>query len=690
MSIGLRLVAVGSFVAVSSTYAADFDAFDTLEGYVFTPAQMNQSVANSPGAVSVIDKHQIKTLGLKTLHDIMRLVPGFYVGFTSPFASVSRGSIDPSPRRLQVLVDGVSEVNPLVGVVNWDVIPVAIERIERVEVVRSQSSSTYGANAFLGTVNFITKKPEDTTGVEGTLSASQKGRDAYIADSQRIGNTAFTVEASTNFYDRFDEFPEKDRTRHDDQETHKGSISTQTKFSDGSDLDLRIAGAAGKYEHQVGQTEYGTNYPTVDLDTLLVSAFYTKAIGEHTIRTGIYNYRKDWDYHWNVCAPKAFFMPELGELFRDNPELVLAALNSSPLPASSPEELQRLGGIFNSILTDPESLNDVCGESNVDYMYDSTLFTITDIWQISHSFRVSSSAQFDRRLMESETYGNGTTKINKSKIFSNGEWTPNELFTVNAGIMAESLGSHLESPQYSPRLGINYHIDQRNTVKVVWSQGKRLIDGIEVIDFNQVPTYFEEPIYGSNRQSGFLGYFELYENKNHVEKIETKELIYENHGEIVSFEARLFREELTNLLNILDFTDPINGEVNGSELVSRFQNDLYDIRLAGHYVDNDTGNTVGYNDYTSKGGSAYFSRKFDNDYTFALSYYGTAAISYSSYDRFDMIISKTFRFGDSEVDLSGILSHHRDLYVRAFDYMLLDGGTVEDVNELTMRMMWKL
>ena len=50
--------------------------------------------------------------------------------------------------------------------VNWNLIPVPLDRIERIEIVRGPGSVLYGENAFFGTINIITSKdPADSAGV---------------------------------------------------------------------------------------------------------------------------------------------------------------------------------------------------------------------------------------------------------------------------------------------------------------------------------------------------------------------------------------------------------------------------------------------------------------------------------------------------------------------------------------------
>src|SRR6185312_2433500 len=61
--------------------------------------------------------------------------------------------------KVLVLVDGRSVYIDLLGATLWADLPVSVEDIERIEVVRGPGSALYGADAFNGVINIITKAP---------------------------------------------------------------------------------------------------------------------------------------------------------------------------------------------------------------------------------------------------------------------------------------------------------------------------------------------------------------------------------------------------------------------------------------------------------------------------------------------------------------------------------------------------
>ncbi len=60
--------------------------------------------------------------------------------------------------------------NATLGGVDWNDFPLALDDIERIEVVRGPSTASHGIGAFLGTINFITKHPLQQRGTFATVN----------------------------------------------------------------------------------------------------------------------------------------------------------------------------------------------------------------------------------------------------------------------------------------------------------------------------------------------------------------------------------------------------------------------------------------------------------------------------------------------------------------------------------------
>ncbi|MDM7915287.1 MAG: TonB-dependent receptor plug domain-containing protein, partial [Candidatus Eisenbacteria bacterium] len=123
----------------------------------------------TPAAIAVLTADDIRRSGLRSLPEILRLVPGMFVGHqTSSFWRAGprgfTGASLPSPRSL-VLIDGRIVYDPLFGGVFWDVQQPVVEEIERIEVIRGPGATLWGPNAVNGVINVITRRASETKGV---------------------------------------------------------------------------------------------------------------------------------------------------------------------------------------------------------------------------------------------------------------------------------------------------------------------------------------------------------------------------------------------------------------------------------------------------------------------------------------------------------------------------------------------
>jgi iron complex outermembrane receptor protein len=132
---------------------------------VLTASRLSQPLMDAPNSTNVIDRKEIEATGYHNISDLFRLIPGMYVGQKKGwFHNVTHTLADEYARHMQVMIDGRSVYLPTIGGVRWDTLPLAIDDIERIEVVRGPNAASFGANAFTGIINIITRHPEDVTG----------------------------------------------------------------------------------------------------------------------------------------------------------------------------------------------------------------------------------------------------------------------------------------------------------------------------------------------------------------------------------------------------------------------------------------------------------------------------------------------------------------------------------------------
>jgi len=154
--------APGAAVALQTGTAPGEDEGEVpYEERVVTASRRAQSSLEAPNATTVITAEDIRLSGARSLPELLRRVPGAEVMMMGPgSANVSlRGFNQRLSNKVLVLVDGRSEYQDFLGMTLWSSIPVSLDEIERIEVIRGPGSALYGANAMLGVVNIITQAP---------------------------------------------------------------------------------------------------------------------------------------------------------------------------------------------------------------------------------------------------------------------------------------------------------------------------------------------------------------------------------------------------------------------------------------------------------------------------------------------------------------------------------------------------
>ncbi len=128
-----------------------------------------QPVSKAPAVTTVITSEDIKAIGATDLDDVLETVPGLHVARNSiaysPIYTI-RGIFSAFNPQVLVLINGIPITNLFQGDRNliWGGIPV--EEIQRIEIIRGPGSAVYGADAFAGVINIITKTSEDISGTE--------------------------------------------------------------------------------------------------------------------------------------------------------------------------------------------------------------------------------------------------------------------------------------------------------------------------------------------------------------------------------------------------------------------------------------------------------------------------------------------------------------------------------------------
>ncbi len=188
--LGAALWSPAASVAAGPVNPADFTELSLEELMaipVYAASGYEQEAADAPSRVSVITREQIRAFGYRTIAEALAGQGGIFTSYDRQYTYVGvRGFAPPGDynTRILLLLNGqrLNEElysSPSLGTDGL----VDIGLVERIEIVRGPGSSLYGSNAFLATVNVITRSGDDVAGgeVEGFAASHETfaGRLSY-------------------------------------------------------------------------------------------------------------------------------------------------------------------------------------------------------------------------------------------------------------------------------------------------------------------------------------------------------------------------------------------------------------------------------------------------------------------------------------------------------------------------------
>ncbi len=160
-----------------------------------------QPINRAPAVATVITSRDFEAMGATDLDQALESVPGLHVSHSSivlaPIYSF-RGIYTKLNPQVLVLVNGIPVTTAFNGDRSqmWGGMP--LENVSRIEVIRGPGSALYGADAFSGVINIITKNANEINSTEtGVRAGSFNSRDAWIQHGGKLGSldTAFYLRA---------------------------------------------------------------------------------------------------------------------------------------------------------------------------------------------------------------------------------------------------------------------------------------------------------------------------------------------------------------------------------------------------------------------------------------------------------------------------------------------------------------
>ena len=412
---------------------------------VLTTTRLRQPKYRVPGTTSIISGDLIRQLGIMNLVEVFRLVPGMtvnYVGSNVPVTSY-HGTVHYEQRRMQVQVDGRTSYRANISQVEWNTMPVPLELIERIEVSRGPNSAAYGINAFLGTINIITRAPEDTAGVElRAVSGSRGYRRAFgsVSDSTDDRDYQWRLAYEKRISDGFDEQVDnndgdKIKPFHNGYDINTLNYDSTVTLSPSYSLDLRAGVTEGTDEQDIlkeGKLGFNDNPDVLVDDYYLQTRLNVSTSANHFfhVQTSFQNYERR--QRWTICIPNSQFI----QVLQGNPVSLTRCTANEVAP----------------LLAD---LNEDIEESRLELEIQDTILFSPDL-------KLVSGLGYRKDTYRSDTFFNGRGNNYQSRVFGNLEYSPFRWLTLNAGGNWEKTTPTDES-YFSPRIAANFILNNNHT-----------------------------------------------------------------------------------------------------------------------------------------------------------------------------------------------------------------------------------
>tara|TARA_R110002049_G_scaffold182042_1_gene349740 strand:+ start:15823 stop:17982 length:2160 start_codon:yes stop_codon:yes gene_type:complete len=206
---------------------------------------MEQPISKAPAVATVITAKQIREMGASDLDEILETVPGLHVSRRERSGSplyIFRGIYSGTNPQVLVLVNSIPITDAFLGDRNqiWGGMPV--ESISRVEIIRGPGSAIYGADAFAGVINVVTKTASEIDGTEvGVRYGTFNTKEGWLLHGGTYGGIDFAFMAEVKSTDGHSERIDSDFQSFSDGLTgSSASLAPGATNNNRDNLDLRL------------------------------------------------------------------------------------------------------------------------------------------------------------------------------------------------------------------------------------------------------------------------------------------------------------------------------------------------------------------------------------------------------------------------------------------------------------------
>jgi len=173
---------------------------------VITGTRIPQPASHFLRNVTIVDANEINSSPGHSVVELLKHVPGVHLQERGPYGiQADVGLRGANFHQVLILLDGARMNDPQTAHHNLD-LPINLDDLERIEILHGHGSSVYGADAFGGVINFITKAREDRKIGLRAFAGENGTRGGTFSFSNCFGDfaTFFSLGGKTSEGYRFD------------------------------------------------------------------------------------------------------------------------------------------------------------------------------------------------------------------------------------------------------------------------------------------------------------------------------------------------------------------------------------------------------------------------------------------------------------------------------------------------------
>jgi len=546
---------------------------------VLTPARLRQPQSQVPASVTVIDRELIKATGAREIYQLLQLVPGMSaVKVDGNVPTVSyHGTQSRDARRMLVMIDGRSQYLPGLARVLWNDLPIEIEDIERIEVTRGPAAAAYGANAFQGVINIITRHPQDISGSSVAVRGGNNAvRDWRITAADSNDGVSSRVTVASKHDGGYSE-PFRGEPRRDSKSVQTINLRSHIEINERDSLELMAGGSQRTLDLPTERSDFDdftdfTVLPENRSEEAFAQLRWNRQVSDrHQLRVQAYSQYKKTEDELAGCfyidglqlvMPEAgglLFSRELRDLFefhnRDIDATEAALLNAlfgTPTAEEMPV-VQRLDYLITNNAGAP------CGSVNPEIVERRHDIEVENVIQLDDYSRLVVGANLRLDQGESETYVNGAVDNLSQRIFGNLEINLFDPIYVNLGGYWER--DQLNGTFFSSRGALIYQFLPTQSLRLVYAEALRTADiyeneaDIHIRPQNLSGLYGDDPLATLGWSSPEFFTTQSSDGMVKPERIRSSEVGYFARFATLEWDLRLFQESLTDLVS-----GPLNPE----------------------------------------------------------------------------------------------------------------------------------